>query len=237
MQSSENEVSRSLLDTTLLAIRSRIISGELKAGDFLPPERDMAEQYGISRSSLHQAILELEYQGFVTIIPRRGTTVNDFRKYPTTQSLEALMSSDSLDINQSLFEDMMDFRLWLEQECARKACDNIYRSTYCEMLDIIDELGESGADISDLMYSFHYKLTQASGNSLYSMVWRGFEPVLKAMITHHYTVKGGDLGQSICLMKELMGYIEKKEPDLAAKCVADLITIGIDVLRKRYEHQ
>ena len=234
MQSFEKNNSQSLLDSALTAIRSKILSGELKAGEYLSPERDLSEQMGISRSSLHQAILELEYQGFVTIIPRRGTVVNDFRKYPTTQSLEALMSSDSLDIEKSLFDDMMDFRLWLERECAAKACENIYRSTYCEMLDIIDDLQEENADIAELMYSFHYKLTQASGNSLYTMVWRGFEPVLKNMISHHYSIKCSDLSQSICLMKTLMTLISEKKPLEAGDCVCELITIGIDVLRERY---
>ena len=234
MQSFEKINPHSLLDNALISIRSKILSGELKIGDYLPPEREMAEQMGISRSSLHQAILELEYQGFVTIVPRRGTVVNDFRKYPTTQSLEALMSNDSLDLDISLFQDMMDFRLWLESECARKACEHIYPSTKCEMLDIIDELSEPGADIAELMYQFHYKLTQASGNSLYSMVWRGFEPVLKTMIEHHYSVKGDDLDESISLLKKLMDFIESNDPENASSCVCKIITIGINVLSERY---
>lgn len=234
MQSFEKINPQSLLDSALSTIRAKILSGELKVGEFLPPERDLSEQMGISRSSLHQAILELEYQGFVTIIPRRGTVVNDFRKYPTTQSLEALMSNDSLDLDISLFQDMMDFRLWLESECARKACENIFPSTRSEMLDIIDDLQEPDADIAELMYQFHYKLTQASGNSLYVMVWRGFEPVLKAMIEHHYSVKGEDLDESIGLMKQLIDDIDSKESEKAASCVTKIITIGINVLKERY---
>ena len=104
------------------AIMSKIISGELKPGDRLPPERELAEMMGISRSSVNQSVLELESMGFLNIQPRRGTVVRDYRKYPTPQSLAAIMSYDSVELDHSIFSDMMDFRRLVEMECARLAC-------------------------------------------------------------------------------------------------------------------
>ena len=225
----------SLCESAMQALRSKILSGELKAGEWLPAERDMAEQMGISRSSLHQAILELEYQGFVSIVPRRGTVVCDYRKYPTPQSLGALMSNDSLELDKSLFDDMMDFRLWLESECARCACRNIFSSTLEEMQQIVEELTKPGADVPDLVYSFHYKLTQASGNSLYSMVFRGFEPVLRATIEHHYSVKADDIRESARMRQVLLEHIKNRDEKAAADCVTAIIRQGINVLEERYE--
>lgn len=212
----------------------KILSGELKAGCHLPAEREIAERLGVSRASVHQALVELEMQGFVSIVPRHGTVVNDFRKYPTTQSLEALMSSDSLELDRSIFDDMMDTRLWLESECARRACTHIYDTTLREMQEIVDKLTEPGADLTDLIYSFHYKLTQASGNSLYAMIFRGFEPVLRNMIAHHYSVKHEDIVVSAAMRQELLDRIREKNEDAAEKCVSAIIRQGIDVLKERY---
>ena len=225
----------SLSESAMLALRSKILSGELKAGQWLPAERDMADQMGISRSSIHQAILELDYQGFVSIVPRRGTMVCDYRKYPTPQSLSALMSNDSLELDKSLFDDMMAFRLWLESECARCACRNIYDGTFDEMQQIVYDLTKPGADVADLIYSFHYKLTQASGNSLYSMVFRGFEPVLRATIEHHYSVKAGDVTQTAQMRQQLLDHIKNKDEKAAAECVTEIIQQGISVLEERYK--
>ena len=213
---------------------SRILSGELKAGLYLPTERDMAEQMGISRASVHQALLELELQGFVSIIPRHGTVVKDFHKQPTPQSLEALMSSDSLELDRSLFDDMMDTRLWLESECARRACTHIYDSTLSEMRKLVQVMTKPGADISDTVYRFHYRLVQASGNSLYSMIFRGFEPVLRNMIHHHYSVRPEDIESSAAMRSELLDYIEAKDEEKAADCVCAIIRQGISVLEERY---
>ena len=226
----------SLSESAMLALRSKILSGELKAGQWLPSERDIAEQMGISRSSLHQAVLELDYQGFVSIVPRKGTVVCDFRKHPTPQSLSALMSSNSLELDKSLFDDMMAFRIWLESECACCACKNIYPETMREMQEIVDGLVKPGADVADLIYSFHYKLTQASGNSLYSMVFRGFEPVLRAMIEHHYSVKADDIKQTALMRRQLLEHIKNKDEQAAAMCVTEIILQGISVLEERYKN-
>lgn len=226
----------SLAQSALTELRSKILSGELKAGEKLPPERDMADQMGISRSSLHQAILELEYQGFVSIVPRRGTFINDFRKYPTPQSLEALMSYDSLELGRDLFDDMMDFRLWLESECARLACTHIYPATLAEMQETVDALMLPGADPGDLIYTFHYKLTQASGNSLYAMVFRGFEKVLRVTIEHHYSVRAEDVLESAAMHGRLLELIRENRPDEASALVCEIIRKGIGVLEERYEN-
>lgn len=212
----------------------RILSGKLKVGCRLPTEREISEKLGVSRSSVHQALVELELKGFVSIVPRHGTIVNDFRKYPTTQSLEALMSSDSLELDRSVFNDMMDTRLWLESECARRACTQIYKSTLDEMQEIVNRLTMPDADLVDLIYTFHYKLTQASGNSLYSMIFRGFEPVLRNMIAHHYSVKHEDIVISAAMRQELLDHIRAKDERAAAECVCAIIRQGITVLEERY---
>lgn len=230
IKTGDNSISSSIAAELL----GKILSGELRPGLHLPTEREMAAEMGVSRSSVHQAIVELELQGFVSIVPRHGTIVNDFRKYPTPQSLGALMSSDSLELDRSLFDDMMDTRLWLESECARRACTHIFDSTIDEMQEISRRMVLPGADLTELIYSFHYKLTQASGNSLYAMIFRGFEPVLRKMIAHHYSVRPEDIAVSAAMRLELIDCIRRKDENAAAECVCAIIRQGINVLEERY---
>ena len=121
MVSFEKLDSASLIDSIRGALLGKILSGELRPGDRLPAERDMAAQLGVSRSSLHHAVLQLETQGFLEIEPRRGTVVADYRKHPTPSSLSALVGYGSLEIDEPLFHDFMDARIWLETGSARRA--------------------------------------------------------------------------------------------------------------------
>lgn len=58
-------------------IRNLIESGRLPAGTRLPGERDLCQQFGISRVSLREAIRALESAGYVEVKPGRGTFVRD----------------------------------------------------------------------------------------------------------------------------------------------------------------
>lgn len=235
MKSFDKLVSGSVSETVLNTLQRRILSGELKAGDWFPPEREMAEQMGISRGSLHQAILSLEHQGFVSIIPRRGTVVRDYRKNPTTQSLAAIMSYSSPALDKGIFADMMDFRIWLEAECARRACTNIYAATLAEMRQIASGLGEEGSDLTEQTFRFHYLLTQASGNSVFSMIFRGFEPAVKGLTRYRYELSGGDVAEASRQMGSLVDAIAAKDPDAAEKALRELLGHGIGHLEALYK--
>ncbi len=227
--------SSALIESVEQQLMAKIFSGELKPGDRLPTERELAEQFDISRSSVHQAIMALESQGLLSVRPRHGILINDFRKNPTPQSLETLMSYSSLELEYSLFSDMMDTRVWLETECARRACTHIYDSTLQEMKAMVEQMEQDNADLTDLIYRFHHKLTVASGNSMYSMIFRAFEPVLRNMIHYHYSVRGNDLTTATQMRRRLLDAIEAKEEETAAALVKQIITQGIDALEMRYQ--
>ncbi len=222
-----------LKETCTQAIVTKIISGELKPGDRLPPERELAGMLGVSRSSVNQSVLELESMGFVSIQPRRGTVVCDYRKHPTPQSLAVLMRYDSIDLDRSIFSDMMDFRLLLETECARLACANVYESTLAELSACVDAL-EQGGDPSDALYQFHYLLTQASGNGVYSMFFRAFETVIRVLIRQHYNVEAGDARESVRLHRALLDAVRAKDEANAVRLVREILLQGVAVLEKRY---
>lgn len=74
------------------AMQAKILSGELKPGDRLPPERELAQQMGISRGSVNQGILDMERMGFLRIVPRKGTFVAEYVRRATPESLRLLQA-------------------------------------------------------------------------------------------------------------------------------------------------
>lgn len=226
--------SSSLTESVVHLLLGKILSGELKAGDWLLPEREIAKELGVSRSSVHLAVLELAENGFLKTVPRRGTEVCDYRKHPTPGSLALLMSYGSVDLGKELFADMMETRLLLETEAARLACSHIYESTFREMQEIVDQLGQADADVTDLLYGFHYRLVQASGNGIYSMIFRGFEPVLRSLIALHYNDQTPDLPESIRHHQALLDAIRHKDEALAAQLAREIVARGITAIKPQY---
>jgi DNA-binding GntR family transcriptional regulator len=66
-----------LREKILENIRDAIISGAIKAGSRVS-EPDLAERYGISRTPIREAFRQLESEGYLTVIPRRGAVVSEF---------------------------------------------------------------------------------------------------------------------------------------------------------------
>ena len=227
--------SSSLTESVVHVLLGKILSGDLKAGDWLLPEREIAKEMGVSRSSVHLGVLELVEKGFLKTVPRRGTVVCDYRKHPTPGSLTLLMSYGSVDLEKDLFSDMMETRLLLETEAARLACDHIYETTFQEMQDIVKALGQADADVTDLLYGFHYRLVQASGNSIYSMIFRGFESVLRSLITLHYHVQAKDLPAAIKRHQALLDAIGAKDRAAASRIAREIIMQGISVIESQYD--
>ena len=233
----EKIASVSLTDNIYKSLLAKILSGEWKPGDFFPAERDIAEQMGVSRSSLHHAILQLERDGFVRVLARKGTQVADYRKKPTPQSLSAIMDYGSENLDEPLFHDLMDIRRLVEMECARRACTNIYPGTLREMREIADRLAEENAAVPELIYRFHYMLTQASGNSIFAMMFRAFEPVLLVLISRHYSLQAVDLKEAAAMQQELLDHIEARDEEAAAECVERLLAQGVHVLERKYRQE
>lgn len=228
-------IAPSLKEVCVQEILTRILSGELKPGDRLPPERELAEAMGISRSSVNHGIMELEAMGFLSITPRRGTVVNDYRTHPTPQSLAAVMRYSRAEMEQSLFSDLMATRLLIEVESARLACRNIYDTTLKKMQLLVNELAQEPKDPTEILYRFHYLLTAASGNSVYSMIYRGFETVLCTLIRQHYSMRGEDIKESARLHGELLDAIIRKDEQAAQELAHRILTQGITVLQERYD--
>ena len=116
------EKGRKLKKSFVDEMQSRILSGQLKPGDRLPPERELAEELGISRGSVNQGILDLERMGFLRVVPRKGTFVADYIKNATPLTIAAIMNYDSTMYDAELFRGFMDFRILVERECVRLAC-------------------------------------------------------------------------------------------------------------------
>jgi DNA-binding GntR family transcriptional regulator len=93
-----------LREMILEHIRDAIISGTLKAGSRVS-EPELAERYGISRTPIREAFRQLESEGYLTVIPRRGAIVSEF--------------------SQKDVEEFYAIKSILEGYAARMACEKL----------------------------------------------------------------------------------------------------------------
>jgi len=89
------EAYKPLRDIVFEALKDAIVKGQLKPGERLM-EQQIAEELGVSRTPVREAIRKLELEGFIIMIPRRGAYVSDVSLKDVAQVFEVRAAMESL---------------------------------------------------------------------------------------------------------------------------------------------
>ena len=104
-------------DVIIRQIKELLISGRLKPGDKLPPERKLSEQFAVGRTPVREALRKLEFYGILKTRPQSGTYVASIG----VSALESLIA-DVLKIDSPSFMSLVETRVLLEESSIRFAC-------------------------------------------------------------------------------------------------------------------
>jgi GntR family transcriptional regulator, transcriptional repressor for pyruvate dehydrogenase complex len=158
-------VSRARLYEAVAAqIQSLISEGKLKPGDRLPPERELAERFQVSRSSVRDAIRSLEVMGLVKSRQGEGTVVLDI----TADSLIVPLSSGLLH-NAKLVHELLEARIMLEPPIAAWAAVNATDEEIAHLEDVLRRQHERMVRQKTTVEEdseFHYTIAVAARNAV-----------------------------------------------------------------------
>lgn len=170
----------SLKEIFVSRFEALILSGKISVGETLPSERELATLLKVSRPVVHEGLLDLSNRGLVTIKPRSGTVVNDFRKQGSIPLLLSLLNYHGT-LDPKIQQDILEMRLLFENEMARLCARNRETKHLLEMNRIIEEEKRSDKnnyeEIAKLDYSFHQLIALASGNFIYSLLINSFKEI------------------------------------------------------------
>jgi GntR family transcriptional regulator, transcriptional repressor for pyruvate dehydrogenase complex len=170
-----------LKDACVQRLEELILSGELKAGERLPSERDLAIRLNISRPVLHESLVELASRGLVTILPRRGVVINDYRKTGSCAILSSLLTYNNGKLDPKFTDSLFAMRLLVEVESATLAAKHATAEQVAELRELIDVKREfAGGELQALTgldFDFHLLVAIASGNLVYPLILNSFKNV------------------------------------------------------------
>ena len=159
-------------------IRTAIVSGQLNEGERLPPERDLAEQFGVSRVTVRDALRALEAMGLLEV--RVGARGGAFVTVPTGSVVGQTMS-DMMLMQALTPADIVEALLVVELGTVTLACA---RATE-EDIALLRELSErADRDIKaktytrELSWDFHALIAQAAHNAALDGLTHSFRSTL-----------------------------------------------------------
>ena len=144
-------------------VKELLVKGELKRGDRLPPERQLADMLGVSRPSLREALRALEYAGMLETRVGEGIFVADG---------DSIMMNNLLMlhlIKQYALEEMIEVRKALETSNVRFAVLRARDEDLAALKEILEQSRSQIANKAAFIksdYAFHQAIAVASGNSI-----------------------------------------------------------------------
>src|SRR3974390_1051735 len=138
------KVSR-LYEQIVQQLEESILKGQLRPGDQLPAERDLAQRFGVSRTAVREAVKALREKGLVEAYTGRGTFVTGGRSQAMRQSLDLIIRIDQQDGSLHLAE----LRRILEPEIAALAAPRIEEQLLTTMRDAVAAMDRSLHDRED----------------------------------------------------------------------------------------
>jgi GntR family transcriptional repressor for pyruvate dehydrogenase complex len=161
-------------ELVLQRIEAQIVSGALRAGERLPPERELAEMLSVSRPAVREALRVLEAQGVVRSQvgqgPGSGTTIE---RVPS-DALDRLLRLH-VALGSFRLEDVIETRVVLERSIVGLACSRALPADLVPMRTALLAMDKPEVDretFNQLDIDFHVALADAGGNRLMSDVTR-----------------------------------------------------------------
>lgn len=217
---SEPIVRKKLSDEVFSRLKLMIETGELKAGDDMPSERELMERYGVGRPAIREAMQALAGKGLVEISQGerakvlRITAESIFRQVDLPAKLMLSGSSDTL-------EHLKSARIFFERGMVREAAAKANTAQIAELHALLDKqkqsLGDADAFI-DADMEFHQAIAQISGNPIFAAVSGAMLGWLKSYNTEMLIWTGRE-DFTLAEHAEIIHAIETGNADLAEKAM------------------
>jgi GntR family transcriptional repressor for pyruvate dehydrogenase complex len=143
---------------------SYVVNGTWKAGDRLPPERDLCQQFGIARTSLREALKAMELVGMLDSRVGDGTFVNPRSEFLCRPLLWAFTGTDHNEL-----KEVMEARTIIEENLAGLAAERATTDEIAEIGVAIEQMRDciqAGNSILDADMSFHLAIAAAAHNEV-----------------------------------------------------------------------
>lgn len=197
-------------------LRREIIKGDLTLHDRLPSERRLADEYGVARNTVREALTRLETDNYVEIRPGSGTYVSHLPEDPFPEAIE---SANPLEL--------IDARFALEPHICRLCVLHGKRASF-EILDALCLRMEAASDDSQTFAEadaeFHHQLALMTGNGLLIWIIEQINAVRSKddwTRMRHLTLDPAIIAQYNVQHRQILNAIRTREPERAANMMKD----------------
>ena len=213
---------RKLSDEVFDRLKRMITTGEVRAGDTMPSERELMERFGVGRPAIREAMQSLSNMGLLTISHGERSRVCALTARSITHQVD-LAAQIMLATSPGSLDHLKDARIFFERGMVREAASRASNNDIGRLKHLIecqrDALGDAEAFIAMDM-GFHTAITNIAGNPIFTAVSESMLGWLKLFHTEMLIWSGkGNL--TLAEHQAIVDSIESRDPDAAEQAMTD----------------
>ena len=214
--------SERLYERIVAQIEQRILRGDLHVGDQLPPERELGEQFGVSRTAVREAVKALREKGLLETYPGRGTFITDGTSRAMRHSLNWVVSIGAAHGS----EDLVQVREILEPEIAALAATHATAEQLASLdkaVAVMDAALNDAEAFIEGDLDFHLTLAEATQNDIIPILIDSIIDLLREQRKRIFFTPGGPQRGQIH-HKRILKAVKQHDPDAARKAMRAHLT-------------
>jgi DNA-binding FadR family transcriptional regulator len=219
---------RSVREALLQQLIDKIISGEMAEGSTLPNEAELTDRFGVSRTTLREAMQHLSALGMIRSRTRAGTTILPRENWNYLDPL-VLDATLKFGTDDRFYTSLIDARLLLEPAAAAQAASNATARQLFQISKSFEDMVEANARDTEAWsradLEFHTAIINASGN----WVYRQFATAIRAALLASFRLTNRasqSHEQAILKHQEVLEAIRMRQPDAARHAMEKLIGVA-----------
>lgn len=199
-------------------IKDMIIDGQLTVGERLPTEKELSEKFGVSRTSVREALKALEVIGICESRQGGGNFIVNKVQERTTNNLSLLYT-----LNNGKTEDLIQLRRCIESESIRNIIEEGNEEAVKELGEIVEHYNASTTSKERTYWDrqFHAKIIESSGNIMFTFLLNALSYLYNLNISLVSKVIEDAYPIDLLIQEhnELYHAIKTRDLDLARKCI------------------
>ena len=202
-----------LYEQIVQQIEESVLNGKLKPGDQLPAERELAQQLGVSRTAVREAVKALREKGLVEAYSGRGTFVTDGTTQAARQSFDLMVKIGQ----QEGAPHLAELRLILEPGIAALAAVRVKEDDLTAMREAVAVMDRAQDDPETYIESdldFHLALAETVANPLILSLIDSIVGLLREQRIKIFNVEGGPQRGQVH-HKRILEAMERRDAEMA----------------------
>jgi DNA-binding FadR family transcriptional regulator len=218
-------------------LETMILSGKLKIGEKLPPERILAEKMQVSRAVVNSGIAELSRKGFLKVKPRSGVFVLDYRRYGTVETLLSIMNYNGGHLRHDEIRSILEIKMIVDKLAVELSVDRHTDEDIASLelfLDKMKQQNDNTEKAADAAFNFYHEIAMTSQNTLLPLIYRSFRVPVTHLWIRFVERYGNDVAYNSA--REILKALKSHDKVKAIESVEKAISASISGSREIYEN-